>query len=1233
MSNIIPITTPLREFKGHEGGINAVAVFPDKRRMVTGSADKTLCLWDLKTGVVLKKMEGHHNGVTRLAVSRDGQLIASGDKSGEVIIWYGATGEPFTKIEAHYNPIISLDFSPDGTLLARATVSYDKTTKLWDTKTWEVQEYPIECGACVKCVRYSPSGELLAIATDNNIEIYNSGTMQCVAKFKGHKSWNLSLAWTPDGTRLLTGGSKDDPTIREWNTTTWEQVGDPWMGHIEQINAIAIHPAGTLAASTSTDKRIRLWRMSDRQTIAVFKNSFDGMCITFSVDGNHILSGGTDKMISEWAVPQGTHPKTIAITTDANNHTPHAHRSKILVITTSRIACVNGDLSTAEDLLTQDINTNPNNHTSYAHRSFVMARKHDWDHALRDAMNSINIEPSLTGYISKGIALCGTGRIPDARAAFDVASMYTDQDSEILHFLLLIKAIAFFNADQHDEANLLLKELITGCPNADTRACCIVEAYLRVQLGLEALDGARHDEAAVHFTAAIDCSNLPSKSDIDEIYEDLVVLFGWDLKSLWLTAHQKRCDALLLAGKLQDAVRSYRYMMDSIDETTRAICLEWSNAFTEKCSAPLLTDGDAALTASDFDRAIDLYSAVINLDFASDVVFENRSRAKLAKMLWTEALLDAQKVMELNPSSHVGYKLMHTALRGAQRYDEAIEAFKIMLSKLDHSPEAQIRDLRQQYVSPSEAEDAIQRVVWIELEYAPLRLLNTSTGLLCDRVAQINTFKTSAEYNELVSFPTKDSNIRAERIKDVVATYFRCVLLSHRWEEMEALLQDIQDKDVRELKGLAGIAKLQSFCNVARDAGYRWAWMDTCCIDKKSNTELQESVNSMFVWYRHSALTVVYLSDVPPSSQPGALARSVWNERGWTFQEFVAPKVVIFYQNDWSLYLDDRSPNHKESPAIMKELEDATGIDARALISFRPGMSNARQRLQWASSRVTTLQEDIAYSLFGIFGVHLPVMYGEKKQNALGRLLQEIVARSGDITVLDWIGQPSEFNSCLPAYITSYATSPRTLPSLSEDQIQKSISLLRQNPMAVNFASELYDRLDNTSAAGFANCRLHLPCMAFHVTEVSLSYGTSQETRYEVKADGLHDLLINATEPIVQFSRIRPTQQTLVLVRPWDRSLLDLPDDTESEGDYWTPPSSPPDDSPSRSFVKQEVDDLELRALRLVVRLEQPFGAFLLARQRGGEYKRVASDRDIIAQVKDVASVRDLMDVRTIDIL
>ncbi|KAG0698230.1 hypothetical protein DFH29DRAFT_1003030 [Suillus ampliporus] len=354
----------------------------------------------------------------------------------------------------------------------------------------------------------------------------------------------------------------------------------------------------------------------------------------------------------------------------------------------------------------------------------------------------------------------------------------------------------------------------------------------------------------------------------------------------------------------------------------------------------------------------------------------------------------------------------------------------------------------------------------------------------------------------------------------------------------------------------------------------------------------------MFIWYRHSALTIVYLSDVPPSSRSGALARSAWNKRGWTFQEFVAPKVVLFYRKDWTLYLDDDSPNHKECPAIMEELEGATGIDVRALISFRPGMRGAREKLQWASTRVTTVQEDIAYSLFGIFSVNLPVIYGERKQNALGRLLQEIVARSGDITALDW-----------------------------------------------ELASKLYTLLDNISAPRFANCRLHLPCIAFRVTEVRRR-GPAQQIpfTYGVKVDGLQDLLITTEETLVPFSRARPTPRTFLLVRPWDRYLLELPDfaepsdfgdDTESEDDYWSAPESPLDDSPGGPPVEQELVDSEFhsRALRLIVRLGQPFGAFLLAQQRGGEYKRIASDYDIIAQVEDVASVDSMMDVRTVEIL
>ncbi|KAG0699364.1 hypothetical protein DFH29DRAFT_833817 [Suillus ampliporus] len=570
----------------------------------------------------------------------------------------------------------------------------------------------------------------------------------------------------------------------------------------------------------------------------------------------------------------------------------------------------------------------------------------------------------------------------------------------------------------------------------------------------------------------------------------------------------------------------------------------------------------------------------------------------------------------------------------------------MMLSKLDSAPNMQIRKLREQYLSTSNAERAIRKVIDVQLNNAPLRLLNTDTGLLCNRDAQISAFKESNEYNELLLSIMKHPDLPAECHAEAVATYFRCALLSHRWEGTEPRLHDIKDKDVYELKGVGDLVKLQSFCKLACEAEYRWAWVDSCCIDQDNPVELQTSIDSMFAWYRNSALTAVYMSDVPPSSKSGALAKSAWNTRGWTVPEFLAPKIIRFYQQDWTPYLGDESPNHKQSVDIMNELEDATGIDARALAAFQPGMRDAREKLQWVSARRTTKPEDIAYSLFGIFDVRLPIHYGEDKQNALGRLLQEIVARSGDITALDWVGQPSTFNSCLPADISSYAAPSYALPSLSEDEIQTAVSLL-QNTVAVESVLRLYDQLDNMSAPRFANCRLQLPCIAFRVTELRRRRGPAHETHftYGVKADGLRDLQIITEETLIQFARARPARQTFFLVRPWDRRLLEQPDiaelpafadDADSLGD-WSEPESPLDDSPGAdSAVEQELDDSEshTRALRLMVRLGQPFGAFLLMQQRGGEYKRIASDHDIVAQVQDVGSVHNIMGgVRTLEIL
>jgi hypothetical protein len=220
-------------------------------------------------------------------------------------------------------------------------------------------------------------------------------------------------------------------------------------------------------------------------------------------------------------------------------------------------------------------------------------------------------------------------------------------------------------------------------------------------------------------------------------------------------------------------------------------------------------------------------------------------------------------------------------------------------------------------------------------------------------------------------------------------------ILSHTWgpDHDEVTLADLE-KDTDMTK--AGYKKLHFCADQAAKDDLRYFWVDTCCIDKTSSAELTEAINSMFKWYRKASQCYVYLSDVSAgtltSEKPvrqnwyPAFQRSRWFTRGWTLQELLAPTSVEFFSVE-----GERLGNRC---TLVEELHGITGVSVDAFRGLPLDRFSVTERMSWVERRQTKREEDMVYSLLGIFKVHMPLIYGEGRDNALARLHKEIDARS-----------------------------------------------------------------------------------------------------------------------------------------------------------------------------------------------------------------------------------------------
>ncbi|KAK4646760.1 hypothetical protein QC761_0046080 [Podospora bellae-mahoneyi] len=217
------------------------------------------------------------------------------------------------------------------------------------------------------------------------------------------------------------------------------------------------------------------------------------------------------------------------------------------------------------------------------------------------------------------------------------------------------------------------------------------------------------------------------------------------------------------------------------------------------------------------------------------------------------------------------------------------------------------------------------------------------------------------------------TTLRLEQFLNIMPQY---AILSHTWGEQEVTFNDISSSARTSLKAWQ---KVKNYCKLARSQGWQYVGIDTCCINKADSYEFGEAINSMF------------RCDGKSRPRNSEVVQSRWFTRGWTQQELLAPPFLAFVDSDWNIV------GSRETCTLA--VAYATTIEQKDIQNFRS--CSISTELSWASKRQTTKIEDRAYSMMGLLGVHMPLLYGEGK-NAFVRLQHELIRLFNDETVLLW---------------------------------------------------------------------------------------------------------------------------------------------------------------------------------------------------------------------------------------
>jgi WD40 repeat protein len=244
--SLTPPGSPLiRTLSGHSSRVNAIALTPDGKTVISGSRDNTIKIWDLDTGTEKFTLQGHRNSVRAISVTPDGKTVISGSDDNTIKIWDVVTEtEKFTLL-GHSSWVSAISVTPDGKTVISG--SDDNTIKIWDVVT-ETEKFTL----------------------------------------LGHSSWVSAIALTPDGKTVISGSR--DNTIKIWDLVTGTEKFT-LKGHSDSVSAIALTPDGKTVISRSDDNTIKIWDLATRKEIATFTGESPIKCCAVAPDGVTIVAG------------------------------------------------------------------------------------------------------------------------------------------------------------------------------------------------------------------------------------------------------------------------------------------------------------------------------------------------------------------------------------------------------------------------------------------------------------------------------------------------------------------------------------------------------------------------------------------------------------------------------------------------------------------------------------------------------------------------------------------------------------------------------------------------------------------------------------------------------------------------------------------------------------------------------------------------------------------------------